>query len=407
MVDSAVKIKISSRIDLLQIAAENFLNKDEDYIIAQLQDVLEGNMREIVGQMRLSDMVSNRKVFAEKVQGNAALDMANMGLEIVSFNVQNFIDRNGVIEDLGVDNITRIKKAAAIAKAEGERDISMAQANADKQANNARVEADSDIAKRQTDLLINKAELKMQADIKQARADAAYRIQEEEQRKSIEVASVQADIAKKEMEVELKAKEAEVTERTLESEIKKKADAEKYARQLKADADLYEHQLKAQAELYERQKDAEAQRYAVEQEAIALKSKAEAEKFAKEQQAEGIRSVGYAEAESIKAKALSEAEGIDKKAEAMTKMGRASVLEMYFNVLPEVVKNAAAPLSNVDKITMYGDGNGTKLVKDIIQSTVQVTDGLKASTGIDIASLLAGFLGGKLTNDAPKSDIDS
>ncbi len=385
MVDSAVKIKISSEPALLRIAAENFLNKNEDYIVAQLQDVLEGNMREIVGQMNLSDMVSDRKLFAEKVQENAAPDMANMGLQIVSFNVQNFIDRNGVIEDLGIDNITQIKKAAAIAKAEGERDIQVAQAQADKEANDARVDADTQIAKRQTDLLIRQAELKKEADIKQAEADAAYRIQEEEQRRSIEVASVQADIAKREKEADLKAKEVEVKEKDLEAQIKKQSEADKYARQQKAEADLYE-----------RQKEADAKRYELEQEAIALKAKAEAQKYAKEQEAEGIRTVGIAEAETIRAKAVAEAEGIDKKADAMRKMEEAAVLEMYFNVLPDIVKNAAAPLGNVDRITMYGDGNSTKLVKDIVQSTVQITDGLKESTGLDLQAMISGFLGGKV-----------
>ena len=65
----------------------------------------------------------------------------------------------------------------------------------------------------------------------------------------------------------------------------------------------------------------------------------------------------------------------------MTKMGRAAVLEMYFKALPEVVKNVAEPLNNVDRITMYGEGNSAKLMKDIMGTLTQVTDGLKESTG--------------------------
>lgn len=76
-------------------------------------------------------------------------------------------------------------------------------------------------------------------------------------------------------------------------------------------------------------------------------------------------------------------------------MGEAAVLDMYFQALPDVVKNAAEPLMNVDKITMYGDGNSAKLVKDIMGTVVQVTDGLKESTGVDLSAVLAGFLGGK------------
>ena len=113
-----------------------------------------------------------------------------------------------------------------------------------------------------------------------------------------------------------------------------------------------------------------------------------------------IRAKGLAEAEAIRAKAVAEAEGIEKKAEAMTKMGKAAVLEMYFNALPDVVKNAAEPLTKVDKITMYGDGNSAKLTRDIMQTVTQVTDGLKESTGVDLQSVLSGFLGGKLADAA-------
>ena len=95
---------------------------------------------------------------------------------------------------------------------------------------------------------------------------------------------------------------------------------------------------------------------------------------------------------------MAEAEGIEKKAEAMAKMGEAAVLEMYFNALPDVVKNAAEPLAKVDKITMYGEGNGAKLTKDIMQTVTQVTDGLRESTGVDLQSVLSGFLGGKLAD---------
>ncbi|MEF9983354.1 MAG: flotillin domain-containing protein, partial [Oscillospiraceae bacterium] len=112
------------------------------------------------------------------------------------------------------------------------------------------------------------------------------------------------------------------------------------------------------------------------------------------------------EADSIRAKALAEAEGIDKKAEAMTKMGQAAVLEMYFKALPDVVRNAAEPLSKVDKITMYGDGNSAKLIKDIIGSVTQVTDGLKEATGVDLSAVLSGFLGGKLVNDNPIINVN-
>ena len=392
-VDATVNVKISDNEDRLKLAAQNFLNKNPEYIGRVAREVLEGNVREIVGKMALEEMVSDRQKFANLVKENAEPDLAAMGLDIISFNVQNFVDGNGVIENLGVDNIVKIQKNAAISRAESEKEIAKAQAMARKEANEAQVNADSEIAVKQNELDIKKAELKKAADVKKAEADAAYRIQEEEQRKTVEITTANANIAKQEKEILLKQKEAEVMEQALDAQIKKKAEAEKFAAQQKADA-----------QLYERQREAEAKQFETEKEAAALKAEAEAKKYAMEQEAEAIRAKGLAEAEAIKAKAVAEAEGIEKKAEAMAKMGEAAVLEMYFKALPEVVKNAAAPLEKVDKITMYGDGNNTKLMKDVMNTVNQVTDGLKESTGVDLTSILAGFLTGKAATAGSQSN---
>lgn len=390
-VDATVNVKISDNEERLKLAAQNFLNKNADYIGRVAREVLEGNVREIVGKMALEEMVSDRQKFAFLVKENAEPDLAAMGLDIISFNVQNFVDGNGVIENLGVDNIVKIQKNAAISRAESEKEIAKAQANAKREANEAEVNAESEIAKKQNELAIQKAELKREADIKQAEADAAYKIQEEEQRKTVEVTTANANIAKQEKEILLKQREAEVMEQALDAQIKKKAEAEKFAKQQEADA-----------QLYERQREAEAKKFETEKEAEAMKAQAEAKKFTMEQEAEGIRTKGLAEAEAIRAKAVAEAEGIEKKAEAMAKMGEAAVLEMYFKALPEVVKNAAEPLTGVDRITMYGDGNSSRLMKDVMGTVVQVTDGLKESTGVDLQAVLSGFLAGKVASDTAK-----
>ena len=180
----------------------------------------------------------------------------------------------------------------------------------------------------------------------------------------------------------------EVKKQTLDAEIRAKADAERYRQE-----------QEAQAELFKRQKDAEAKRFEQEQQAAAEMKMAEAQRFAREQEAEGISAVGKAEAEAIRAKALAEAEGIDKKAEAMKKYGEAAVVEMIMSALPEIAKNVAEPLSKVDKITMYGEGNSAKLLADIVNGTTQVTEGISAGMGIDLKSLILGALGGKLTAD--------
>lgn len=380
-VDAAVNVKISSDAGKLSLAAENFLNQNTEYIGRVAREVLEGNMREIVGRMKLEEMVSDRQKFAELVKENAMPDLAAMGLDIISFNVQNFSDTNGVIDDLGIDNISQIKKKAAIAKAEADKEIAVAKAEADRQANDAKINSDREIAIKNNELDIQKAELKKNADIKQAEADAAYQIQEEEQRKTIEITTANANIAKQEKEIVIKQKEAEVREKALDAEVRKKAEAEKYARQQKADA-----------ELYERQKNAEAKKFEVQQEAEAQKSRAEAERFTKEQEAQGIRMVGEAEAEAIKAKGIAEAEAMEKKAEAYQKYTGAAVAEMMIQVLPEIAGKIAEPLTQIDKITIIGggsDNNGFDSVAgNVTTMMAKMFEAMKEATGIDLGEIV-------------------
>lgn len=380
-VDATVNIKISNEPDKLRLAAENFLNKNTEYIASVAREVLEGNVREIVGKMKLEEMVSDRQKFANLVKENAEPDLAAMGLDIISFNVQNFVDGNDVIENLGIDNIVKIKKTAAIARAESERDIKVAQAAADKEANDAQVEAQTEIAKKQNELAIKKSELQMDADTKKAMADAAYEIQKEEQRKTIEITTANANIAKQEREIELKQKEVSVKEQALDAEIKKQAEADKYAAQQRADA-----------ELYQRQKDAEAKKFEAEKAAEARKAQAEADRFAKEQEAAGIKAVGDAEASAIQAKGIAEAEAMEKKAEAYAKYNKAAVAEMMIKVLPEIAAKISEPLSQIDKITIIGGGDGANGVDQVAGNVPIVMsklfESVKQATGIDLADIV-------------------
>ena len=371
-IDSTVSVKISQDPELIQIAAQNFLNTRKEDIVHKVNDLLEGNLREIAGTMKLTEMVNDRKAFSEKVQENAVPDLAKLGLELVSFNVQNFVDDNQVIDNLGIDNVEQIRKQAAIAKSDAHREIAIAEAENAKMANDAKVKAAEEIAVRNNDLAVKQAELKRVADTQKAQADAAKDIEAENQRKLRDVAAANANIAKAEREAELKQREIELKEYELDALVRKQADADKYATEKKAEADLIR-----------RQKDAEAKAYEIEQQARAQKAKADADRYAAEQQAAGIAAVGAAEAEAI-----------EKKAEAQKKMGEASVLEMYFNAMPQIVASAAGPLENVDKITMYGEGNSAKMVEDIMTSTNKVIESMSAN-GIDIKSLISGFLGGK------------
>lgn len=372
-IDSAVKVKVSSDPAKMKIAASNFLNKNEDYIRSSVVDVLQGNVREIIGQMKLEEIVQDRKKFADKVQENAAPDMAKMGLDIVSFNVQNVTDNGNVIENLGIDRVVSISKSAQISRAESERDIAVAKAAAEKQANDARVEAETAIAEQNNALEIKKQELKKQSDIKKAEADAAYEIQEQEQRKTIEIATADANIAKQEKEAEIKEKEIAVKEKSLDAEVKKQADAEKYARIQKADADKYEAEQKAEAEKITKLKEAEA---------IQARSIAEAE---------GTKAKGIAEAEAIKAKGLAEAEAMEKKAEAMAKYGKAAMTDMIIKVLPQMAEAIAKPLESIDKVSIIGgagDSGMSTISDNVPQVLAKTIESVKETTGFDLTEVM-------------------
>lgn len=398
-VDAAVNVKIGKDTESLSKAAVNFLNKRSDEIGRVAREVLEGNMREIVGQMQLQEMVSDRQKFAEMVKENAAPDLAAMGLEIVSFNVQNFVDGNQVIENLGVDNVEQIRKKAQIARAQSERDVAIEKAKAAKEANDAKATAQEAIAERDAQLATKQAALKKEVDKERAQADAALGIEEENQRKLRDVAATDANIAKAEREAELKQKEIQLKEYELDAIIRKQADAEKYAAEQKAEAQRIARQSQAEADKFEAQRRAEADKFAAEQRAAAMRIEAEQKAEALKIEAEAKKQAALAEAEGITAIGKAEAEAIQKKAEAQKLMSDASIIEMTMAALPQIVANAAAPLTNVDKITFYGEGGSTKLIGDVMNSTSQVIEGVKESTGIDITSLIAGYFGGKAANN--------
>lgn len=381
--------------EMANAAMKNFLNMNEDQIRDALTDSLQGNMREIIGTQCLKELCNDRKTFGDEVQAKAQKDMNALGIWIESCNIQKIEDENNLITALGQDNMSQIQKDASVAKAQADRDVAIARAQAQKDANDAQVIAETEIAQKQTELAIKKAELKKESDIKKAEADAAYKIQEEEQRKTVEITTANANLARQEKELELKEREVSIKEKALEAEVKKTAEANKYAAQQKADAEQYERQKRAEAELFEIQRQAEAE-----------KAKSEAERFAKEQAAEAVKAAGLAEAaavaakgkaeaEAIQAKAEAEAAGILKKAEAMKQYGDAArqqmeldTLKVYFEQLPKIAEAVAKGYMNVDSIKMFG-GDSSKLAGDIMTTVTQVTDGIKGSTGLDINEMLA------------------
>jgi len=380
-IDAIAKIRVRTDPEGMKLAMKNFLNMKEKDIVNSLTDSLQGNMREIIGTQKLKELCTDRKTFGDEVQKKAQFDMNALGIEIISCNIQKIEDEKGLIIALGQDNMSQIQKDASIAKAQAERDVAIAEADAQKIANEARVAAETEIAQKNNELAIKKAELQKASDTKKAEADAAYEIQRQEQEKTIQAATVNAQIAKAEREAELNKQQVLVVQQRLEAEINKKADADRYA-----------IEQQAAAELTRRQRDAEAKKYEQEKEAEARKAQAEAEKFAMIQEAEGVKAKGEAEAAAIQAKGLAEAEAMEKKAEAMKKYGQAAMMEMIVQALPEMAKAIAEPLATIDKVTIIDSGKGDSGVSsmgDYVPSVLAKTiESIKETTGLDIVDVM-------------------
>lgn len=404
MVDAVCKVRVIPTEEGIRLASKNFLNMTEMQISQSVKDSLEGNMREVIGAIDLQRLVTDRDTFSNQVQEKAATDMNKLGLEILSCNIQNITDDNGLIQDLGADNTYKIKKDAAINKANAEKEIQIAQSDAKKLANDVQVKNETEIAERQNELLIRQADLKKLSDTKRAESDAAYQIQEQEQLKTVNEKTIDARIARTKREQVLAEEEIKVTENRLKAEVNAKADADKYNVEVDAKARKFKMETDAQAQLEQQKREAEAKAYLAEQEAKAVKAKADAAKYAALQEAEGIKAKGLAEAEATQAKLQAEAEGIrakgdaeaeamDKKAEAFKKSEFAKlemVLEMQKSVLPQVAENIAKPMGQIKDITIYGQ-NGSEMsgisqnVPVVMKKTFDI---VKDTTGVDLADVM-------------------
>ena len=387
----------------IDLAMKNFLNMKEEQIVKALTDSLQGNMREIIGTMELRVISSDRKAFGDQVQEKAQSDMNNLGIKIISCNIQKVIDENGLINALGQDNMSKIQKEAAIAKAEAERDVAIKQAETSREANDAKVIANLEIAQKNNELALKQAELKKYEDTKAAEADAAYDIQKQIQMKQVNTETVNAQIAQAEREADLRERQVAIKERELDANIRKQAEAERYATEQKAEAELAKRQKEAEASQFEQEREAEARKaqanadkFKAEQEAAGVKAKYDAEAAGIQArglaEAEAARAKGLAEAEAIRAKGLAEAEAMEKRAEAYRKYNSAAIVEMMIKIMPEMASEIAKPLSQIDSINIYGTGDGGSGAAQISGNMPvvmkQVFDTMSQATGVDLSEII-------------------
>jgi len=391
MADGIAIIKIGGSIGEIATAAEQFLGKSKEDRENEAREVLEGHLRSILGSMTVEEIYKNRDKFSQEVQRVASQDLAKMGLIIVSFTIKEVKDKNGYLDALGKPRIAQVKRDADIATAEAEKETRIRKAEASKEAKRAELERATEIAEAEKFNQLKIAEFRREQDIARAKADQAYDLETARSKQDVTAQEMEIKIIERQKQIELEEKEILRRERQYDSEVKKKADADRYS-----------VEQAAVAEKTKQMAEADAHKYRVEAMAKAEGERVRIDGMAK---ADAQRAQGESEAEVIRLKGLAEAETKRKIAEAYEQFGQAAVLDMILKVLPEYAKQVAAPLSNIDQITVVDTGSGanggankiTGYATDLM-STLQET--LKASSGIDVREMLEGLSGIKLQQTA-------
>ncbi|WP_067727712.1 flotillin family protein [Oceanobacillus damuensis] len=385
MADGTAIIKIGGSIGEIATAAEQFLGKSKEDRENEAKEVLEGHLRSILGSMTVEEIYKNRDKFSQEVQRVASQDLAKMGLVIVSFTIKEVRDKNGYLESLGKPRIAQVKRDADIATAEADKETRIKRAEAAKEAQKSELERATEIAEAEKENQLKTAEYRREQDIAKARADQAYDYETARAKQQVTEQEMQIRIIERQKQIELEEKEILRREKQYDSEVKKKADADRYAVEQAAIADKAKQLASADANQYRIEAEARAEAEQVRAAGLA--------------QADSTRAQGESEAEIIRLKGLAEAEAKEKIAEAFDQFGEAAVLDMVMKMLPEYAKEVASPLANIDKITVVdtggsgSEGGANKVTGYATNLMSTLQESLKASSGIDVKELLENVTG--------------
>src|SRR5215471_879623 len=379
LVDGVAQIKVKGDDISIGTAAEQFLSKGTDDIKNIATQTLEGHLRAILGTMTVEDIYQNRDAFASKVQEVAAGDMANMGLQIVSFTIRDIRDKQGYLDALGKPRIAQVKRDAQIAQAEADRDAMIKSSQATQAGQEAKFQADTKIAEAQRDYQSNVAQYQAAVNQRKDEADLAYDLQKYKTGQLVKAEEVQVSIIEKQKQIELQQQEIMRKQRELEANVQKPADAERYKVETLANA----------------------RKFQLETEAAGSASATKATGFAG---ADVVKATGIAEADANKARGLAEAtvieaqgkataEAMRVKAESFKQYNEAAVIEMIVRVLPEVAGKVSEPLAKTEKMVIINSGNGpgggaSKLTGDVTQIVAQLPPVIESLTGIKFEKLL-------------------
>jgi flotillin len=389
--DGVAVIKVKSDMESILSAVEQFNSGSEDQTIAVIKDtakdVLEGKLREIISKLTVEEIYKDREKFASEVQKVAALDLADMGLEIKAFTIRDIRDDNGYLQALGASRIAQVKRDAEIAKAEAARDTKIKTAEANREGEGARLLSEARIAESSMEKELKVQSYRKDQEIARATSDLAYEIETNKTKREVVETEVQIQISRKQKEKELtetemqvqiirKQKEIELAEqetfrreKELEATIRKQADADKYKQEKASDAEKYKDILEAEARA----------------KTIELEGKAKAE---------ATRVQGMAEVDIIREKGKAEAEAMMKKAEAYKMYNDAAVMQMIIEKMPEIARAVADPLSKTEKIVIIDNGGAqgsgaSKVSGYVTDIMAQIPETVQALTGINLMEMLS------------------
>ncbi|MEL7633974.1 flotillin family protein [Sporomusa sphaeroides] len=381
MADGVAIIKVGSAVEDVATAAEQFMGKSTEALKIEAQEVLEGHLRAILGTMTVEEVYRNRDRFAQEVQSVAARDLKKMGLSIVSFTIKDVRDKQGYLDALGKPRIAAVKRDAEIAEAEAMRDARIKKALADEEGQKAELLRDTNVAEATKEKELKIAAFKREQDTAKAEADQAYSIQKARSEQMVTQEQMKIEIVRKEREIDVQDKEILRREKQFDADVKKKADADRYAVEQAAEA------AKAR-----QMREADAVQYRIEAEAKANAEQKRLEGFAI---ADAERAQGTAEADVVRLKGLAEAEAKEKLAEAFEKFGEAAVLDIVIRMLPELAGKIAEPLKTIDKLTVVDAGNGdgaVKVSKYVTALMATAPEMLKNVSGVDIEHMVKGLI---------------
>jgi len=404
-VPSVFTVAIGTTPEVMNNAAIRLLGLKRSDVEKQAQEIIFGQLRQVIASMRIEDINRDRDTFLTHIQNSLEPELKKIGLVLINVNITDITDESGYIDAIGQKAASQAIQQARGDVADQERmgESRVAEANRDKmiQISNATKERDIGVRSAEREQAIRLAELEKEREIgmRSAARDQAIRLAELEKERQIgeQTASFERESQVKNAEREMRIRTAEANADAIAGENRSQAliaaskaelavkNAEAYqiseTRKREAEAAVMEAQNRAMAkaaladaERVEAEKRAELEAVAKAQKAKVL---VEAEAAAERQriEAEGEASAIYAK---LEAEARGQYEILAKKGEGLQRIidacggAQQAFQMMMLEHLDKLTEASAQAISNIkfDKIVVWEGGgpNGTSSTANFLQN---------------------------------------